>query len=129
MIRHSFLRVFIIPLVDISEISTFRGRFCENIFLSLISRLMERAMGTCGTGKHRVHFGAGKSKVRTNRVSTGTPFTVVGLKTHLRAASTAASRKSGWPLMAIASVTRPASEMVTRTSTDPDALNLLALCG
>src|SRR5882672_9059234 len=65
-------------------------------------------------------------KVSTTCVSTGTPFSVAGLKIHWRAASSAAPRSRGWPLMALASVTRPSADIVTCTSTGPDMLYLLA---
>jgi len=59
----------------------------------------------------------------------GSPLTVVGLKTHLDAAATAAGRKAWWPLMALASMTLPVSEMVTCTLTIPNALIILAVGG
>src|SRR5215813_10523724 len=70
-----------------------------------------------------------KTKVRVLCTFTGIPFNIVGLKTHLRAASTAAPRNSGWPLTVVASMTCPSSEIVTCTCTDPAACIFLALTG
>src|SRR5262249_37048865 len=78
---------------------------------------------------HGGDLGGVNAKVRTISVFTGTPFSIAGLKTHCRAASTAASRSRGWLLIALASITRPSSEMVTCTSTDPEAFTLLAFAG
>src|SRR5262249_34659878 len=48
---------------------------------------------------------------------------------HLRAASTAALRSAIWPLMALASMTSPTSEIVISTSTGPVAFIFLAVGG
>src|SRR5262245_20043923 len=79
---------------------------------------------------HHLYFALGaKMKVRTLFTLTGSPLRIAGLKTHLRAASTAALRSAKWPLMAVASTTRPASEMVISTSTGPVAFIFLAVGG
>src|SRR5262249_23823814 len=72
------------------------------------------------------YFASGpKMKVKTPFVLTGASLKIAGLKTHLRAASTAALRSARWPLMALASTTSPTTEMVTSTWTVPVAFNFL----
>jgi hypothetical protein len=98
-----------------------------DIFPSPTFLLLESTVGKCGRGNNvGVKVAVGR---RIRKVSTGDPFTTVGSNCHRRAASTAASRNSGCPLMAVALMTRPVTEMVIRTSTFPEALNLLAFCG
>ena len=60
---------------------------------------------------------------------TGLPARSVGLKIAERAASTAALLSSGWPLTAVADVTRPPSSTSTWTVTAPDALTARAAGG
>ena len=67
-----------------------------------------------------------KTKVKTLLTLAGAPLKITGLKTHLRAASTAAFRSAKWPLMATASTTSPPCEMVTCTSTVPVAFIIFA---
>src|SRR4030095_3767525 len=121
------LSLFCQPSSHDGKASFLRRRY----FPSPIFLLREPTAGRCGREKCRRYGGGGtaNSKVSTNSVSTGAPLTTVGSNSHRRAASTAASRNSGCPLMVVALVTRPATEMVTRTSTFPEALNLLAFCG
>src|SRR4030095_6844210 len=74
-----------------------------------------------------IYFSSGpKVKVKTPFILTGASLKIAGLKTHLRAASTAALRSARWPLMALASTTSPISEMVTSTLTVPVAFIFLA---
>jgi hypothetical protein len=54
-----------------------------------------------------------KVNVKTFSVFTGIPSRVAGLKTHWLAAAAAAGRSIIGPLMAVALMTRPASEMTT----------------
>src|SRR5262249_54068038 len=61
------------------------------------------------------HRGGVKTKVRVPGCFTGFPSRSVGLKTHFRAASSAAARSTGCPLMAFASITRPFSPMTIAT--------------
>ena len=63
----------------------------------------------------KFHLGRLKLKVRTSCCLIGFPSRRVGLKTHFLAASSAAERSAGWPLMAFASITRPFSLMVIAT--------------
>src|SRR5262245_58738112 len=69
------------------------------------------------------------SKLRVPWALTGAPLRIVGLKTHLNAASTAASRRARWPLTALASMTWPVSEIVILTLTVPRAFIFLAFAG
>src|SRR5262245_2021790 len=88
--------------------------------------------GYVDTNKIRatIYFSSGlKVKVKTLFILTGAPLKIAGLKTHLRAASTAALRSARWPLIALASTTSPSSEMVTSTSTVPVAFIFLAFGG
>src|SRR5262249_862946 len=88
------------------------------------SALRGTISGSFGSSSTRV-----KLKVRMPCTLTGTPLSSVGLKTHCLAASTDASRSSGWPLTTTASITFPCSDMVTYTSTLPSARAALAIAG
>src|SRR5215470_7853577 len=70
-----------------------------------------------------------KLKVRMPWTLTGAPESSVGLNSHWRAASSAASRSSGCPLMTLASITSPVSLMIICTCTGPEALAAFAIGG
>src|SRR5262249_3693005 len=59
----------------------------------------------------------------------GIPLRVIDLKTHLYAASTAATRSARCTLIALAEVTLPASEIKICTLTSPKAFIIFAPCG
>src|SRR5205085_12114611 len=63
-----------------------------------------------------------KEKVIVLITFTGTPSSSFGLNFQPRAALTAASLSSGWPDMARAEMTLPASSTVTSTTTSPETL-------
>src|SRR5215475_10112054 len=77
----------------------------------------------------RASYSSVKLKVRIPCTLTGAPSNLVGLNTHCSAARTAASRNNSGPLMAMASITRPSSEIVTCTVTLPETWAPLASGG
>src|SRR5262249_28079489 len=83
---------------------------------------------SCWTLIRALHLSP-KVKVKTFSVLTGIPSRVAGLKTHWLAAAAAAGRSIMGPLMAVALMTRPDSEMTTCTSTFPVAPIALAAGG
>src|SRR5262245_44366850 len=87
------------------------------------------ALVTADDGSDADGGGGVKMKVRVPGCFTGFPSMNVGLKTHFRAASSAAARSTGWPLMAFASITRPFSSMITDTRTSPEAFICFAIDG
>src|SRR5262249_61259999 len=83
---------------------------------------------SCWTFFRPLHLSP-KVKVKTFSVFTGIPSRVAGLKTHWVAAAAAAGRSIIGPLVAVALITRPASEMMTCTSTFPATPFALAAGG
>src|SRR5262249_34965201 len=75
-------------------------------------------VSSCRTLFRALHLSP-KVKVKTLSVFIGIPSRVAGLKSHWVAAAAAAARSIIGPLMAVALITRPDSEMMTCTSTFP----------